>query len=309
MKPITDQKAALLGLACAFTLGACGGGGSNLNEEDTGTLSLAITDAPVDNVEEVWVQFTGVRVKPSNGPEIAFTFDTPMDLDLLTLTGDNTEALLNGEKVPAGDYEWIALDVNAELDSTMDSFVVDDMGGMVELRVPSGSEQGLRLVSGFTVPAGGSASFVIDWDLRSALTDPEGQQGYFLRPALRISNLAEVGSISGNVADALVMADTCANDMAEDTGNLVYVFDGADVTPVDIDGTDPDPLTTATVAQDSDAAGAYTYTAHFLSPGDYTVAFTCQGLDENPEAEDGLEFVGAQNATVMADETTSVDFE
>jgi len=296
-------------LGTVFALAGCGGGSSSSSvEDDTGTLSLAITDAPVDNVEEVWVQFTGVRVQPASGPAIDFEFSAPMDIDLLTLTGENTTTLLNNAEVPSGEYDWILLRVNAEFDDVFDSYVVDDMGGMVELRVPSGSEQGLRLVSGFTVLAGGSASFVIDWDLRKGLTDPVGQQGYFLRPALRITDLAEYGSISGTVADALVMDASCVNDAETNEGNLVYVFEGFDVTPEDIDGAEPDPITEATVAPDDQAAGAYTYSATFLPPGDYTVAFTCQGLNEDPTMLDGLTFVGAQNVTVVADETASADF-
>lgn len=297
----------LVGAAGILLLAACGGGSGGSGTE-TGSLSLDITDAPVDGVTEVWVQFTGVRVKPADGAAIDFDFDTPLDIDLLTLTGANTETLLDNAEVPAGAYEWILLRVNAEFDDVMDSYVMDDMGGMMELRVPSGGEQGLRLVSGFTVLAGGSASFVIDWDLRQGLTDPVGLSGYFLRPALRITDLAEYGSISGTVADALVMDDTCTSDTATGAGNVVYLFEGEDVVPDDIDATDAEPLATAAVAQDDQAAGAYTYHANFLPPGPYTAAFTCQAQDDDPETSDELVFMGAQNATVVADQETVISF-
>lgn len=309
-KSVIRSIATSTALGALLALGGCGGGSASSDSDlpGTGSLSLAITDAPVDNVQEVWVEFTGVSVKPASGPAIDFTFDQPVSVDLLTLTGENTTTLLNNAEVPAGDYEWILLRVNAEFDSVYDSYVVEDMGGMVELRVPSGSEQGLRLVSGFAVVAGGSASFVIDWDLLQALTAPVGQPGYYLRPALRITDMAQYGTIAGAVADLLVMDESCANDLAEDRGNLVYVYQGSNVVPADISGGDMDPFATAKVAQDQTAAGAYTYAASFLPPGDYTVAFTCQGMNEDPMAEDGLLFVGTRNATVVHDQETTVDF-
>jgi hypothetical protein len=300
-------------LGAALLLAGCGGSGSDSSPappaSGTGSLSLYITDAPVDDVAEVWVQFSGVQVKPRSGPAIEFAFDEPVDIDLLALQGGNHAPLLVDAELPAGQYDWIALSVNAEFDSVVDSYVVPDTGGQVELRVPSGSQSGLRLVSGFTITVNGNTSFMIDWDLRRALTLPPGQPGYFLRPALRITDLTEYGTIAGQVDDALLMAADCNNDLADDRGNVVYVFEGADVIPADIAGTDSDPLATAIVAQDDQAAGAYTYSVPYLSPGTYTVAFTCQGLSEDPEADDGLVFVEPQNATVANRQTARVDFE
>ncbi len=294
-------------VCCGLLLSACGSG-SGSGSGGTGSLSVALTDAPVDGVSQVWVEFTGVQVKPSNGPAIDFPFDAPLDVDLLTLTSGNSTTLLNGEKLPAGRYDWIALEVNAAADTVMDSYVMDDSGNMVELSIPSGAQQGLRLVSGFTVLAGATTSFMVDWDLRKALTNPVGQQGYFLRPALRITDTAQYGTISGTVDDALLTDSSCNNDLAEDKGNLVYVYEGADVVPVDIDGMSVEPLTTARVAQDAQAAGAYTYSASFLPPGDYTVAFTCQGLADDPETADAITFVGAQNVSVSVDQNSTADF-
>jgi hypothetical protein len=157
-----------------------------------------------------------------------------------------TAELLPGTPVPAGAYNWIRLAVNAEFDNVFDSYAMLPTG-QVELRVPSGSQNGLKLVSGFTVFADQSINVVIVWDLRKALSDPIGQPGLILRPALRISDMEASGSLSGQVSGFWVMQESCNNDLAAQTGNAVYVYGGVVETPGDIGDAQNEPLTTATV--------------------------------------------------------------
>jgi hypothetical protein len=56
-------------------------------------------------------------------------------------------------------------------------------------------------------------------------------------------------------------------------------------------GADDKPLTSAEVKQNSD--GAYKYTVPFLSAGTYTLAFTCQAPEDDPEAHDYIDIVPA----------------
>ncbi len=67
--------------------GGGGGAGSGPTEPATGILNIALTDAPVDEVFVVNVQFTGVTLKPASGDENQIVFDAPKDFDMLTLTG------------------------------------------------------------------------------------------------------------------------------------------------------------------------------------------------------------------------------
>lgn len=295
------QKGLII-LGSLALLAACNDNGTTAPA--TGTLSLAITDAPVHNADEVWVQFTGVTVKPQEGQPIDIEFDEPMDIDLLSLTDANTATLLNGEEFQAGSYNWIRLHVNADADGEFDSYVMTDLGEMIELAVVS--QQGLQLSSGFTITQNQETSFIIDWDLNMGLTAPVGRDAWQLRPSLRIVDETAFGEISGTVANALVESDTCDNDLVADTGNAVYIFEGADATPDDIDEADAEPLVTGEVKQDQN--GNYTYMVTFLSPGDYTVAFTCQGLADDPATEDDIAFDAVSNATVSDGEETVVDF-
>lgn len=287
------ERLALLGVV--LSLAACGGG----NEGPRfGQLSLAITDAPVDDATAVVVEFTGVEVKPAGGEAISFDYDEPRTIDLLALQGGGSEVILDDVTVPAGAYDWVRLKVNAVADGTLDSYITLNDGSQHELYVPSGSQSGLKLVSGFVVPAGGASDFTIDFDLRKSVVEPmNASTEYVLKPALRIVDNAQVGKISGTVDNARIV-DGCSP--------AVYVFSGAGVTPDDVDGTAPDPVSSAAVKLDT-GTGQYTYTVAFLAPGSYTVAFTCDAAADDPETSDTLTFV-AQDATVAHDQVTTVDF-
>lgn len=330
--------------ACAVVVAACGGGGSS---GGSGSLTLGVTDAPVDDATSVVVTFHGIDLLGGEGDVVeSFDFDPPRTINLLALQGGNAAALIVDETVPAMAYEQIRLRVdafdvssgckNAGLDSsptflTLDPVPSDDPQEIIDsgvdrypLCVPSSSNTGLKLVSGFTVPQGGSADFTIDFDLRKAVTEPSGTpyqspQKYLLRPALRLIDNVNAGHIAGTVDESLLdeTADGCSDDDPS-TGNAVYVFEGSDVVPDDIDGVDgPDaePITVATVKYDADS-GEYRYFAAFLLEGPYTVAFTCQADQDSPpvpeesnDGDDTIVFVAPANVTVLADETTEHDFQ
>ena len=305
MKVIQCLKSAGIGLATA-TLVACSGSGSGSSD---GTLTLALSDGPVDDVAEIWVQFRGIRLQPQSGPAIDIPFTTPLSVDMLTLTEGNTASLLSSETVPGGVYNWMELQVNAEFDGVFDSYVITNLGGQEEIRVPSGSQTGLRLVSPFTITANQATSFLIDWDMRMGLVDAPGQAGYTLRPAFRIIDMTQYGTLSGTVAIALVTDASCTNDLNADTGNVVYIYDQFDASvedPDDIGGlTGPTPVATAAVTQDVN--GDYTYEV-ILSPGPYTVAFTCQASDDAADMDDVITFVQPTDVSVADGETPVVNF-
>ena len=221
----------MLAAFSTLALTACGGGSGGGQEEGTGTLSVGITDAGADMVTEVHVTFTGITVKPKSGGQLRFPIDPPITVDLMELTGENSVSLIGDQQVPAGEYNWIALEVAANTGSDTDNlWVIQDVGGREPMEIPSGQQSGLRLVSGFTVLANRTTALMIDWDLRKALVMPSnGDETWKLRPALRITDLAVYGRIEGTVSDQLFMGspaidDACDYNATEDEGNAVYAF-------------------------------------------------------------------------------------
>lgn len=274
-----------------FGLAAC-------NSSDSGTMTLGVTDAPVDNANRVVVEFSGVALKPNGGNEIVFGFDEPRQIDLLALQGGETELLLDEVTLDAGNYNWIRLTVNAGMNAS-DSFIELEDGSVYALFIPSGNETGLKLVQGFTVPANGSADFTIDFDLRKSVVDPQSAgTPYILKPALRLVDNTEVGTIAGTVPSATATASGCTP--------AVYVYEGSDVTPDDI-GSSNEPVASGTVEM-SDETGEFEYRVAFLVAGDYTAALTCDADADAADADDDITFEAQQNATVEVDQVTTVDF-
>ena len=289
----------------AAAVAACGGGGSGGSDSgtQTGTASLSLTDAPTGEFAEVVITFTGMILKPADAEALEFTFDQPKTLDLLTLQGGDTATLLDEVEIPAGEYSWVRLTLDTD-----NMYVTDnsDGGGRKTLAVPSGAQTGLKLVSGFTVPAGGTSNFTIDFDARKSIVNPQGQSlgDYLLKPALRLVDNTEVGRISGDVDYAAI--NSGSGYAACDYEGSVYIFEGevaqADLNDLNVNETQGQPLMAVPVVLE-EGASLYSYTAAFLLEGTYTLSYSCQ-LDDN-ETDDTLEFLGTQTVTVQANQTES----
>ena len=274
-------------------LAACSSSdGDGGNQAQTGFLKVGITDAPVDMAAAVVVKFTGVELKPQGGPAFSIDFATPKSLDLMQFQGDERAVLLDGEEILAGDYEWMRLKVESDPNVAGDSYLqLEANGAQCEMRIPSGDQTGLKLIRGFTIGAGTTTDFTIDFDLRKSIVAPPGQttivdtcdnQAFMLKPVLRIVDNLQVGTIAGDVDPNLIAAQCGASDQDPYPGN-VYLFGpiptGADVTPDDYDG-DGDALTSAMVSPDT-----FRYTIGFVPAGNYRVAYTCDLDDTEIDAD------------------------
>ena len=91
----------------------------------TGTLKLNITDAPVDDAEADWIQFSGVALKPEgSAPEIvAIPAPATRRINLLQYQQGMVAVLLDNIPLNAGSYEWVRLIVDNE-PNVRDSYVV-----------------------------------------------------------------------------------------------------------------------------------------------------------------------------------------
>lgn len=293
-----------------LVLAGCGGSGAPTGDA-TGLFSLGISDGPVHSAEKVCITFDSIEFKQA-GDAQAFTVDLepPEKINLLEYQGANAAPLLENEELPAGDYEWVRLGVDASMGSNGGagdtggdecdgeaSYLVMEGGAVHNVFVPSGEQTGLKLVQGFTVPVNGSIDVTADWDLMQSVTAPPGlAPDVVLKPTIRLVNNVDAGTLAGVVAEELAGAAGCDPS--------VFLFDDG-VTPnaVAEEGNDPDdPVATAMVHEQANSDGTRTfhYEIGFLLAGSYEAAFTCDGSSFEPAA--------GKPADIGAQQVTTVDF-
>jgi len=327
MKRMYQSLLPVVAAACFALLAACGGGGSSPVAK-TASMTLKITDSPVDAAKAVVVFFTGVELKPVAGNSVSVDFATPKQIDLLALQGGKTTDLFVNQTVPAGNYEWMRLKVTTDPTANDASYIEMLDGSKHNLTIPSGAETGLKLVRGFTVAQGSTTGFVIDFDLRKSLVAPPGQApNYFLKPVLRLMDQMQVGTIAGTVhLAALAAVQLPAGAPVTDCHAGLYLFPGATATPDDFDrdlttdddgGTDPiylQPVVNDGIVTD------VSFTIPFVEAAkSYTLAATCDfdkdGMDSNdyrPNATTGqpgyqtMRWTTVSNVNVTAGATTTV---
>ena len=299
----------------ATFLSACGGsgGGSNFigvggGTDRTGIVSIGISDAPVDDAEEVILEIDKITFKKSGNDDVVvdrFTFtsrtlnivdEDSFQIDLLDYQSGNQAIIINDLELPAGRYTNIVLTI---LDEDVNrSYVQESVGG--QRKAINVIPDELQLGS-FTVDADGDQLFTIDVNLRQALTYRTGTTDtYILKPrGIRVQDNADDRSISGSVDPSLFNTDApCSNKANPNIGNVVYLYEGHDLgtnnladvfDPAESDNAVPanaiEPFAAAAVV--ANGLGQWVYSFSFLPAGDYTLAFSCDAADDDPEDYNG----------------------
>ena len=294
-------------------LAACSSGS---DRPGTGQLSLSVSDAPVQNARQVCIEFTEAEFKKAGSENQLIVFDPAAKIDLLAFQGMNAAPLLIDETLEAGEYQWVRLAVNAprngdggagagmnDDDCLGDgSYIVTDAGGVHPLYIPSGAESGLKLNRGFSLPVGGEADFVAEFDLMKSIHAPEGQDpAYVMRPVVHLLDRAEIGSIAGEVDGSLATQPGCMPAV-----HLFYAGEVPDDNEADSESDSIDPIASAMVNLQGD--GSFTYEIGPLLSGLYDVAFSCDADD--PVADEALQYLSSPDnpVEVVANEQAIADF-
>jgi hypothetical protein len=280
----------LLASLAALALAGCNGSSSD------GRLDIALTDSPADQASSLVVEFKGVKFQTATGTVLAFAFPKTQQIDLTQLQSGVTTPLLANLSLPAGQYQWLELEVSATT-GAKDSYLVDSTGkhGLV---LTAAGLTGLRVNQPFEVKADDGHTLVVDFDARKSVLPPLGVSTDFrLQPVLRMTDALDAGNVIGSVPASLAAAAGCTP--------VVYTYAGTVTTPHDIDAmANPatQPLTESPVKLDT-TFGPYRFTAAYLPAGTYTLAFTCDAGNDDPSKPDALTFNPVGTVQVTASQT------
>ena len=142
------------------------------------------------------------------------------------------------------------------------NYVINLADEVHELKVPSGTNTGLKIVNGFNINENQTTELILDFDAMRSVVKAGKSGKYLLKPTVKVLNTVEYAIVSGQVTDA----DTTPATPLEGALVTAQVADAAK-----LDVKDQVVIEAGTLA---DVNGDY---ALFLAPGDYNLVATQAG--------------------------------
>jgi hypothetical protein len=265
LKSLKKLNLVLLCLAAGFFLMACGGGSSS--GTSYGTLSTSLTDSTTDEYQAVYVTIARVEVHHDGGGTWETVATPDKTYNLLELV-NGVRTTLGVSSLATGHYTQMRLIIGKTPETGMNmlgmqhphaNYAIDQAGVVHEMKVPSGTNSGLKIVNGFDINENQTTELLLDFDAMRSVVKAGSSGQYLLKPTIKVLHSANYASAFGTVTDA---------------GNAVQM--GALVTaqvtaPAVLDAKDQVVIEAGTLTADN---GEY---AVFLESGDYNLVVSQTG--------------------------------
>lgn len=302
-------------ISAALALGLVGCGGDSGGDAKTSNVSFFVSDAPVDNAEEVVIAVNKIEVTAEDGStyikDLSDGNNDYVQFDILDYEG--VERLLIAEDfvLPAVSYKSMILHVVPDNSASI-NYVLND-----QVQYPIKQPSNKLKLGGFDVNVEGTQGFTIEFDLRKSLAERglNAKNGYILKPhGISIHDNTTVARLSGTVASELYDGDKCPVDDSEQAvGGFVYLYPGHDLNVSDLvdnldptddefDGnTPPEGYVTAVASVSIEpTTGAYEF--GYIASGEYTAAFSCNASGDDPIIWDELDIPYTQTSEGSGDD-------
>lgn len=155
----------------------------------TGLLTMKLTDAPLEldgkTVATIEVTITKVEVSKATEEgaedgEWITVIDEEQDYDLMKLRDGSWDFLAEEVSLDAGQYNQIRIYVNEDNIITFENESTE-----YDLKIPSGTQSGVKLVGTFDVTAGEETEVVVDFDAQKSVT-VSSDGNYILKPTIKM---------------------------------------------------------------------------------------------------------------------------
>ena len=275
-----------------MSLTACGGGGSGSSSSD-GTLSLQLTDATTNDYKAVYVTITTVKVcvyDENEGEENSWIVvaEPGGTYNLLELV-NGVQEYLGITELEAGHYTQMRLMIGSTSDGEINilgenhpyaNYVVDSADAYHELKVPSGVQTGIKLVSGFDIYENQTTELILDFDASRSVVKAGNSGKWLLKPVIKVVGTT-VATISGNITD-------------EESAGLEGIVVSAQIY---------DSVSDDVIVQASTITDEYGNYVLFVEPGEYSLVAYGEGYDlqcSHIELEPNSDYVDENLSLVSA---------
>jgi hypothetical protein len=270
-------------MAVMTLIPGCGGSGGGSDSGGSGTLSLSMTDDSSDQFEAVYVTIDEIQIhlggsegSPNNWRPLTMQ-RSPITVNLLNLTNGVREQL-GVVGLPEGDYTQVRLIIGETPEVTglpFANYVVDKStpANIYELKIPSGTNTGFKIVENFTIADKQTLELVLDFDASRSVIQAGNSGQWLLKPTVKIKNLEDASIVKGQVTDG-------ANGVVSNAIVSAQVYD-----PTKADEKDKILIEASTV---TNIGGNY---ALFLKAGTYNIIAAAE--DRTPDFEKKTTLAGA----------------
>lgn len=246
----------------------------------SGTVSLELTDAPIDDADVQGVFVTVTQVKVDGQPFPAFT--GKKTVNILALQNGNVESL-GLSRLNVGTYSNVSLVLDYTADASGNApgcYVLGTNNQKYNLAESGKQQVEVRASKAITVAENTQSSLVFDLDLRKAVKDNNGSSagGYTfategeLQSTVRLVNKTQTGAVTG----------TCSN---AGTNRKVVVFayrKGQFNQSAEVNSQFRGAVTSASVTNNG------TYKLAFMEEGDYELHFAGYQTSQSGSTFQGL---------------------
>jgi hypothetical protein len=292
-------------LLAALAMNGCGSCGFDCSSDDEITgpavLDLGFSDALPEDLKTVVLEVDSIVFQRSSDPDIIIDTFSVGDVDpnqpeesfqinLLAYRGAAQELVIQNLEMEPDTYSGIVINLTDE--DINNSHVQESDDSVHTLVTSSGGLElsGIRLSSG-------SSTHTIEFDLPRSLRYDEDNDRYRLTSdGVRVVDNAKSGLLAGVVDEQLFDAVTPCDEKADPLkGNRVYLYEGIGLDTESLGDVFTDdggsnviaPYSVSTILQSS-TTGAWEYVFGYLPTGDYTIAFSCDAEEDDPDAYDEL---------------------